>query len=148
MISSLFMSFTFFMHIGLGPQWILVYIIDIRRTYLISVIHHFLSTEFYQLFYSHCVVIIIIIVYYCDDDDDNFFYIHNYENKELEVKGHAENSPLILGPSEGVQNVVNKATEFMYGELHWIINGYNNNIMAVQLPQFQEKSFKKNWLSK
>ncbi len=46
-------------------------------------------------------------------------YVFEFENKELEVKGHARDSPLILGLSEGVQNVVNKSTEFMYGELHY-----------------------------
>ncbi len=39
-----------------------------------------------------------------------------FEQKELEVKGHARTLLFILGPPEGVQNVVNKATYFVYGE--------------------------------
>ncbi len=40
----------------------------------------------------------------------------NLNRKELEVKGHAGILPFIPRPSEGVQNVVNEATDFVYGE--------------------------------
>ncbi len=39
-----------------------------------------------------------------------------FKKKELEVKGHAEILHFVPGPLEGVQNVVNEATDFVYEE--------------------------------
>ncbi len=36
--------------------------------------------------------------------------------QKIEVKGHAGILPVIPGPPGGVQNVINEATDFAYGE--------------------------------